>query len=256
MPSTHDVATFPPRTPHVPVLTANDAVATHVRAAQTLMVGGFGRGGTPFSLLYTLVDDAARYHGFTLIKNDANEPDLGIGLLLAAGQVSRLITTHVGLNPRLIEQMNRGEITVDFVPQGIFAERIRAGGAGIPAFLTDIGIDSSVAEGKPRVELDGQSYLLERALRGDVALLCADRVDRAGNCWWRGSNRNMNVVMGLACPRVIVEAKEIVELGEIAPEDVQLPGVLVDAVIPAGPRRHMTPAKEAPSSAAPAEVPS
>lgn len=247
MPSTHDDARTPTKTPRVALLSPEDAIAAHVRAGQTLMVGGFGRGGTPFTLLYTLVDDAARYRGFTLVKNDANEPDLGIGLLLAAGQVTRLITTHVGLNPRLIEQMNRGEIAVEFVPQGIFAERLRAGGAGIPAFLTDIGIDSNVAEGKPRVVLDGQSYLLERALRGDVALLCADRVDLAGNCWWRGSNRNMNVVMGLACPRVIVEAKEIVELGEIAPEDVQLPGVVVDAIVTAGRRRHVASTPAVPS---------
>jgi acetate CoA/acetoacetate CoA-transferase alpha subunit len=220
------------------VSTIEEATERYVAAGQTLMIGGFGRGGTPFSLIYALVDQPERFGRLTLIKNDGNEPDLGIGLLLAAGQVRRLVSTHIGLNPRSIEQMNAGEIEVELIPQGIFAERIRAGGAGIPAFLTDIGIDTVIAEGKPRVELDGVSYLLERALRGDVALLCADRVDRAGNCWWRGSNRNMNVVMGGACDRVIVEAKQIVPIGAIPPEDVQLPGALVDAVVPAGPRRH------------------
>lgn len=226
------------------VMSIESAAERYLASEQRLMIGGFGRGGTPFSLIYALADAPARYRELTLIKNDANEPELGIGLLLAAGQVRRLISTHIGLNPRCIEQMNAKEVEVELIPQGIFAERIRAGGAGIPGFLTDIGVDTVIAEGKPRVELDGVSYLLERALRGDVALLCADRVDRAGNCWWRGSNRNMNVVMGGACERVIVEAKEIVPIGSIAPEDVQLPGVFVDAVVPAGPRRHVQPQRE------------
>src|SRR5690606_24517529 len=141
----------------------------------------------------------------------------------------KLISTHIGLNPAFIDQMNAGEVACEFVPQGIFAERIRAGGAGIPAFLTDIGIGTMVAEGKPVVNLDGREYILERALRADVSIICADRVDRLGNCWWRGSNRNMGVVMGMAGERVIVEAKEIIEGGAIEPENVHLPGVFVDA---------------------------
>lgn len=221
------------------VTTVEAAAERLLASGQVLMIGGFGRGGTPFSLIYALADAPERYRDLTLIKNDANEPELGIGLLLAAGQVRKLVSTHIGLNPRCIEQMNAKEVEVELIPQGIFAERIRAGGAGIPAFLTDIGIDTMIAVGKPRVELDGVSYLLERALRADVALLCADRVDRAGNCWWRGSNRNMSVVMGGACDHVIVEAKELVPIGSIAPEDVQLAGVLVDAVVPAGARRHV-----------------
>lgn len=217
-----------------------EAVGRYVRSGQTLMVGGFGRGGTPFTLLDRLADRPERYRGLTLVKNDANEPGLGVGRLLAAGMVTRLVSTHIGLNPDSIAQMNGGELEVEFVPQGIFAERIRAGGAGIPAFLTDVGRDTELAEGKQRVTLDGEVYLVERALRGDVALLAADRVDRAGNCWWRGSNRNMNVVMGTACERVLVEAREIVPVGAIAPEDVHLPGLFVDAVVRARPRRHVT----------------
>jgi acetate CoA/acetoacetate CoA-transferase alpha subunit len=216
-----------------------DAVAGRIGDGSTVMVGGFGRGGTPFTLLEHLADHHAHLRGLTLVKNDANEAGLGIGMLLAKGMVSRLISTHIGLNPDAVAMMNRGELAVEFVPQGIFAERIRAGGAGIPAFLTDIGLGTVVAEGKPVVELDGRPLILERALRGDLALLCADVADRRGNCWWRGSNRNMCVAMGTACTTVIVEAKEIVEPGAIEPENVHLPGVFVDAVVQALPRRHM-----------------
>lgn len=215
-----------------------EAVRAHVRSGQTIMVGGFGRGGTPFSLLEHMADHPDRYRDLTLVKNDANEPDLGIGMLLRRGMARRLISTHIGLNPEAIEMMHAGSLDVEIVPQGIFAERIRAAGAGIPAFLSDVGMGTVIAEGKPIVELDGRHYLLERALRGHVALLCADRADRSGNCWWRGSNRNMSVVMGTACERVIVEVREIVDTGVLEPESVHLPNIFVDAVVQALPRRH------------------
>ncbi len=219
--------------------TIEAAVERFVRSGMTVMVGGFGRGGTPFSLLELMADRSDDFKNLTIIKNDANEPNLGIGPLLAKGMVSKLVSTHIGLNPEFIAQMNRGEVACELKPQGIFAECIRAGGAGIPAFLTDIGIDTEVEEGKPTVDLDGRTYLLERALRGDVAPVAADRADRLGNAWFRGSNRNMCVVMASACHRVVVEAKEIVEPGQIEPEDVHLPCVFVDAVVQARPRRHM-----------------
>ncbi len=203
-----------------------------------VMVGGFGRGGTPFTLLEYLADRPETFHHLTVLKNDANEPTLGLGPLFAKGMVDALISTHIGLNPDLIRRMNLGELQVELIPQGIFAERIRAGGAGIPAFLSDVGIDTPVAEGRARVSLNGRDYLLEEALRGDTALLCADRADTMGNCWWRGSNRNMSVVMGTACDTVVVEAFDIVNPGDIAPEDVHLPGVFVTSVVQAGPRRH------------------
>lgn len=220
--------------------TIEEAAAQFLRSGQTVMVGGFGRGGVPFSLLEYMSDHPDVYRDLTLIKNDANEPDLGIGPLLAKGMVRKLIATHVGLNPSFIAQMNRGEVEAVLMPQGIFAECIRAGGAGIPAFLSDIGLGTEHAAGKATVELDGKTLLIEKALRGDVAIICADRADRIGNAWWRGSNRNMCTVMASACDRVIVEAKEIVEVGEILPENVHVPSVFVDAVVPAGPRRHMS----------------
>jgi acetate CoA/acetoacetate CoA-transferase alpha subunit len=215
-----------------------DAVSRYINAGQTIMVGGFGRGGVPFTTIKYMADHADDYRDLVLVKNDANEPGIGIDLLLKQGQVNKLIATHLGLNPDFIRQMNDGEVACELVPQGIFAEKIRAGGAGIPAILTDIGLDTEVAEGKPTFELDGKTLLIERALRGDVALICADVADKAGNAWWRGSNRNMCVVMGTACERVIVEAKKIVEIGELEPENIHLPSVFVDSVVPAGPLPH------------------
>ncbi len=221
------------------VAALESTVRTHVRRGQTVLVAGFGRGGVPFSILEFLARHPADFGNLTLVKNDANEPGIGIGLLVEQGMVRRLVSTHVGLNPDFIARMNKGEIACELVPQGIFAERLRAGGAGIPAFLTDIGMGTIVAEGKPTVELDGRPWLLERALRGDVALLCADVADRAGNCWWRGSNRNMSVVMGTAADVVLVEAKEIVEVGTLELENIHLPGVFVTAVVQAAPRSHL-----------------
>jgi len=219
--------------------TVAGAVEQYLRGGQTVMVSGFGRGGTPFTILEHLADNEERFRDLTLVKNDANEEDLGIGMLIRRGMAKRLIATHIGLNPESIRLMNEKKLEVELVPQGIFAERIRAGGAGIPAFLTDIGVGTLVAEGKQTMTLDGRELILERALRGDVGLICADRVDPMGNCWWRGSNRNMAVVMATACERVIVEAREIVEVGAIAPEEIHLPGVFVDAVVPAAERRHI-----------------
>jgi len=204
-----------------------------------VMVGGFGRGGTPFSLIDALCRKHPLYHGLTIIKNDGNEPGLGVDLLFQKQMVTKVISTHIGLNPDLIARMNRGDIAVELHPQGIFAEKIRAAGAGIPAFLSDVGIDTVIANDREKIEFNGSTWLLETALPGDVALLCADVADELGNCVWRGSNRNMSVVMGTACPRVLVEAKKIVAPGEIAPEDVHLPALFVSRVVQAGPRAHM-----------------
>ncbi|HMB16847.1 MAG TPA: 3-oxoacid CoA-transferase subunit A, partial [Pelovirga sp.] len=171
-------------------ITPDQAIERYLMAGQTWMIGGFGRGGVPFTLLETIAAAPGALTDLTLIKNDANEPGLGIDLLLKQGMVKKMIATHIGLNPDFIARMNRGEIACELVPQGIFAERIRAGGVGIPAFFSDIGLGTEVAQGRQIHQLNGQSYLLETALKGDVALVCADVVDRAGNAWWRGSNRN------------------------------------------------------------------
>lgn len=220
------------------VTTVAEAVERFVECGQTLMVGGFGRGGVPFTTLLYLAERANVYHDFILVKNDANEPGIGVDLLLKQGQVNKLIATHIGLNPDFIAQMNRGQVECELVPQGIFAEKIRAAGAGIPAFLTDVGVGTEIDQGRAHYTLDGRTLLVEPCLRGDVALIGADLADRAGNAWWRGSNRNMCIVMGSACDRVIVEAKQIVDLGQLDPENIHLPSVFVDAVVPAGPLPH------------------
>lgn len=214
------------------------AVQDLIRPKSSFMVSGFGRGGVPFTTLEHIAAQADTLKNFTVYKNDANEPGLGIGMLLANGQVDKLYSTHIGLNPDFIAQMNAGDVECELIPQGIFVEKIRAGGAGLPAFLSDIGLGTIYADNKETIELDGKTYLLERAFRADVALLCADVVDELGNCWWKGSNRNTAIAMGMACNKTLVEAKKIVPAGTLEPENVHLPSGFVDVIVQAEKRRH------------------
>lgn len=194
----------------------------------TVMVGGFGVPGTPFTLLAELMRQGQR--DLTLIKNDANEAGMGIDHLLANGQVRRLITTHIGLNANAIAMMNDGRLEVEYCAQGILAERIRAGGAGLSAILTDIGLGTELAEGKQIVEIDGQPRLVETALRADVALIHADCADPFGNLAYAATARNFNPLMAMAAPRVIVETERLVPLGGLTPEAIVTPGVFVDHI--------------------------
>lgn len=193
-----------------------------------VMVGGFGVPGTPMTLIRALVDHGAR--GLTVIKNDANEPGMGIDHLLQSGQVARLITTHLGLNAHAIGLMNDGAIEVEFNAQGILAERIRAGGAGLGAILSDIGMGTELARGKQVVEMDGRPYLVEPALRADVALIHADRADPFGNLAFAATAQNFNPLMAMAADCVIVEAERVLPMGALGAEDVHTPGVFVDHV--------------------------
>ncbi|MBZ0162296.1 MAG: CoA transferase subunit A [Notoacmeibacter sp.] len=195
----------------------------------TVMVGGFGVPGTPFTLIRELVRQGQK--DLTVIKNDANEKHLGIDHLLANGQVTRLITTHIGLNPRAIELMNAGRIEVEFCAQGILAERVRAGGAGLKGFLTDIGMDTDLARNKPAFELNGEQALLETALRADVALIHANRADVFGNLDFTATARNFNPLMAMAADLVIVEAETLLPLGGLRPDEVHTPGPFVDCVV-------------------------
>ncbi|TQM89584.1 CoA transferase subunit A [Roseinatronobacter monicus] len=208
-----------------------DAIGA-IKDGDTLMIGGFGVPGTPMTLIHALVNHGAR--NLTLIKNDANEPGMGIDHLLQSGQVTRLITTHLGLNGNAIALMNSGKLAVDFNAQGILAERIRAGGAGIGAILSDIGIGTELADGKQMVELQGTSYLVESALRADVALIHADRADCFGNLAFVGTARNFNPLMATAARRVIVEAERVLPLGQLCADEVHTPGVFVDQVVELG----------------------
>ena len=208
--------------------TLEDAIS-RIGNGATVMIGGFGVPGTPFTLIRELVRQGPRE--LTIIKNDANETDMGVDHLLVSGQVSRLVTTHIGLNPRAIAMMNAGEIEVEFNAQGILAERIRAGGSGLGGILTDIGIDTELAEGKQRMEVDGKRYILESALRADVALVHADRADPFGNLAYAATARNFNPLMAMAATHVIAEAESLVPLGDLGADDVHTPGVFVDDLI-------------------------
>ncbi|MBO9475806.1 CoA transferase subunit A [Shimia sp. R10_1] len=208
------------------------AAVAQIKDSDTVMVGGFGVPGTPMTLIHALVDHGAR--DLTLIKNDANEPGMGIDHLLQSGQVTRLITTHLGLNSHAIDLMNRGQIKVEFNAQGILAERIRAGGAGIGAVLSDIGIDTELAGGKQVVEVAGKPHLVETALRADVALIHADRADPFGNLTYVATARNFNPLMAMAATRVIAEVETVAPLGALEADAVHTSGVFVDHVTELG----------------------
>ena len=204
----------------------------HVRSGQTVMVGGFGAPGTPFTLIEALLAQGA--NNLVLVKTDANEGGMGISRLIEAQRIKKIILSHLGLNSVVIGMKNRQEIEVEFYPQGILAEKIRAGGAGLIAILTDIGIDTIIRENKQVVELDGHEALVELALRADVALIHAAIADRAGNLVYTKTSQNFNPLMAMAADRVIVEAERVVEIGEIPPDEIHTPGAFVDHVVELG----------------------
>ncbi|PWG16761.1 CoA transferase subunit A [Salibaculum griseiflavum] len=203
-----------------------------IKDGDTVMVGGFGVPGTPMTLIHALVDHGAQ--NLTLVKNDANEPGMGIDHLLQSGQVARLITTHLGLNSNAIAQMNSGALEVEFNAQGILAERIRAGGAGLGAVLSDIGIDTELAQGKQVVEMDGKSWLVEPALRADAALIHADRADPFGNLAYVATAQNFNPLMAMAATCVIAEVETLLPLGGLEADAIHTPGIFVDHVVELG----------------------
>jgi acetate CoA/acetoacetate CoA-transferase alpha subunit len=200
-----------------------------VKDGASIMVGGFGVPGTPFTLIDGLLAGGAGR--LTLIKNEANEDHMGLSKLIEAGRAERLFTSHLGLNQTVIAIMNRGGIQVDFYPQGILAEKIRAGGAGLFGFLTDIGIDTILREKKRVIEFEGREVIVEPALRADVALIHAAKGDRHGNLVYEKSARNFNPIMALAADLVIAEVEQLVETGAIEPDEVHTPGAFVDRVV-------------------------
>jgi len=200
-----------------------------IRDGDTIMVGGFGVPGTPFTLIDGLLELGAA--NLTLIKNEANEDGMGLSKLIESGRARKLITSHLGLNATVIGMMNRNEIEVDFYPQGILAEKIRAGGAGLIGILTDIGVDTILAEKKELIYVEGRPAIVEPVLRADVALIHAAVADRFGNLVYEKSARNFNPIMATAATRVIVEAEQIVETGELAPDAIHTPGAFTDHII-------------------------
>jgi acetate CoA/acetoacetate CoA-transferase alpha subunit len=210
--------------------TTGQEALQNIQDGATVMVGGFGVPGTPFILVDELL--SLGRSNLTLIKNEANEDHMGVSKLIEAGRVSRLITSHLGLNRTVLKMMNQGEIEVEFYPQGILAEKIRAGGAGLQGFVTDIGIDTILAESKTKVTLHGRELIFEPALRADLALVHAKVADSHGNLAYTKSARNFNPAMATAADHVVAEAEEVVPPGGIDPDQVHTPGVFVDAVVP------------------------
>ncbi len=205
-----------------------DAVA-RIPDGASLMIGGFMGVGTPERIIDALLALGRRQ--LTVIGNDTARPGVGVAKLISAGQVSRVIATHIGLNPETQQKMFRGEIEVELVPQGTLAERIRAAGSGLGGALVRTGIGTLAAEGKRVVEIDGEAWLLERPLRADFALIHANQADYAGNLAYQLTATNFNPVMAMAADVVICEAREILPIGMITPDHVTTPGVLVDWLV-------------------------
>jgi acetate CoA/acetoacetate CoA-transferase alpha subunit len=194
-----------------------------------VMIGGFMSVGTPLRLVDALVARGVR--GLTVIANDTGAPGVGIGKLVDAGCVVRVIASHIGTNPVTQAKMIAGELTVTLVPQGTLIERIRAGGAGLGGVLTPTGFGTPVAEGKRVIEIDGRDYLLELPLRADFALLHAHEADYNFNLTYRLTAANFNPMMAFAAATVIAEPNEIVPLGVLPPDHVRTPGVLIDYLV-------------------------
>jgi acetate CoA/acetoacetate CoA-transferase alpha subunit len=210
------------------VVLLNDAM-NHIHDGVTLMVGGFLGVGAPFSIIDSLVKN--RVKDITLISNDTGIAGVGISKLIAAKLVKKAITSHIGTNPETGKQMMAGELEVKLTPQGTLAEQIRAAGVGLGGVLTPTGVGTSVAEGKQVLTINGKEYLLEMPLKADVAILRGSVVDTYGNITYKGTTQNFNTVMAMAADVVIVEAEEIVEVGELDPNDVRTPGIFVDYIV-------------------------
>ena len=212
-------------------VSAEEAVAM-IPTGASIMVGGFMGVGTPERLLDELVRQ--KKSGLSLISNDAATPGKGVGKLFEGALVSRMIGTHIGLNPKAQQQMLAKQIAVDLIPQGTFVERIRAGGCGLGGVLTPTGVGTLVEEGKQKIEVNGKAFLLETALRADFALLHAFLADYLGNLAYALTARNFNPVMAMAADTVIVTAENIVPVGVIAPDHVVTPSPLVDYLVSNG----------------------
>jgi len=204
---------------------ARSAIDGVVASGQTMAVGGFGLCGIPEGLIAAVRDSGVR--DLTCISNNAGVDGFGLGLLLQTRQVRKMIASYVGENKEFERQYLAGELELEFTPQGTLAEKMRAGGAGIPAFFTPTGVGTQVAQGKEVREFDGTRYVLERSLRADVALVKAWKADRQGNLVYRKTARNFNPVVAM-CGRVtIAEVEELVENGQLDPDQVHTPGIFV-----------------------------
>ena len=208
---------------------ADEALQGLVADGQTLAVGGFGLCGIPETLIVALRDSGVK--GLTVISNNAGVDGFGLGLLLETRQIRKMISSYVGENKEFERQYLSGELELEFNPQGTLAERLRAGGAGIPAFFTRTGYGTIVADGKETREFDGHHYVLETALKSDLSLVKAWKADTSGNLLFRKTARNFNPAVAMAGRVTVVEVEELVEVGAIDPDQVHLPGIYVDRIV-------------------------
>lgn len=213
-----------------PIKKASEIVEM-VKEGSSIMVGGFMVCGHPFTLMEELLKRNVK--NLTIISNDAGFPDKGVGKLIVNSQVSYLIASHIGLNPVAGQKMNSGEMKVDLIPQGTLAERIRAKGAGLGGILTPTGVGTDVEAGKQKIEINNRIYILEKPIGADFAFIKATTVDKNGNCFIAKSAKNFNIVMAMAADYVVVEAENIVEVGELDPDMVHVPGVFINAIVKA-----------------------
>ncbi|NML28355.1 CoA transferase subunit A [Zoogloea sp. G-4-1-14] len=209
--------------------TAAAALAGVLRDDMTIMSGGFGVCGIPSALIDVVLESGVK--GLTLISNNPGAEGLGLGKLFATRQVRKLICSYAGENAQFARQFLAGEVEVEFNPQGTLAERIRAGGAGIPAFYTRTGVGTVIAEGKPLAEFDGKTYLMERGLRADLALVHAWQGDSEGNLVYRMTARNFNPMMASAADLTVAEVEHLLEPGQIDPDHIITPGIFVDRIV-------------------------
>ncbi len=202
-----------------------------VKDGMTILVGGFGLCGIPENLILALRDSGAK--GLTCVSNNAGVDDFGLGLLLHTRQIKKMVSSYVGENATFEKLYLSGELELEFCPQGTLAERVRAGGAGIPAFYTPTGVGTLVAEGKDVREFDGRPYVMERGITGEFALVRAWKADTFGNLVYRKTARNFNPMMATAGKITIAEVEEIVPVGELDPDQIHTPGVYVQRIIKA-----------------------
>ncbi|MCI2001258.1 MAG: CoA transferase subunit A [Clostridia bacterium] len=214
------------------IKTAKEALSG-IKDGNVIMIGGFGEVGVPEMLVDTLAEMGTK--NLTVIDCDAGRPGRGVGKLLRNGQIKKLIATHVGINPecayRTPETPNIYNVEYVLMPQGTFSECIRAGGYGLGGVITPVGIGTVVEEGKQKINIKGKEYLVEEPLRADFALIRGSVVDKIGNVIYKGSTRNFNPIMATAADHVIVGAEKIVETGDINPDYVMTPGILVESIV-------------------------
>ena len=205
------------------------ALAGVLRDDMTIMAGGFGLCGIPETLIAAIRDSGVR--GLTVISNNAGIDGVGLGLLLESRQIRKMISSYVGENKLFAELYLKGELELEFNPQGTLAERIRAGGAGVPAFFTKTGVGTLIAEGKETRDFDGESYVMERSLVSDLAIVHAWKADHEGNLVYRKTARNFNPVMATAARLTVAEVEHLVEPGEIDPDHIHTPGIFIQRIV-------------------------